>query len=224
MLKLLRNKTRNLVSISIKYYFILIILAMALIVISQKTTMKDLLVNLGYGIIASTIVAFLVDYAAIKRQREKDHKNYKIMVMSLTMSINKLISIRHMLNDDFDQSYRNLPYSRWINAMRADEFQNTPLRGKQVFEMHFSTCKDILREARYLNYYIGILIDNQFAGKDFVKSLKNLISCFEEYVDSQKNDYAHTLDIMKAISSLFPEYSEILLKDWSEAKAKPFVD
>lgn len=224
MQRLLRDKTKNIVSIPLRYYFVPIILSLIVVIVSSGFSIENILVNLGYGIIASTIVSFLVDYAATKRQREKDHINYKIMMMSLEMSIKKLIIIRYMINDDYGQSYRSLPYSSWINEMRAGEFQDTPLRGEQVFKTYLSACKDILREARNLNYFIGILINNQFAEKNIVISLKELVFCFEEYVDKKKYDYAHTLDIMEAICSLFPKYSEVLLNDWSNSKAKPFVE
>lgn len=174
--------------------------------------------NLSYGCIASTVVALIIDCVNTKNLNKKANATYDAVYIDLKFSIGHLVGtwaeICSILYKDKDYSTESLTWREWYDTTKS----HFHAEEKEKQERHLRFLKDqLLYSARYANSAIEKIYAQQYfltANDIMNQDLKTILSDFkfevralEEYLSCDNEDFEKNLwKYLDAIASDLTQY------------------
>ena len=180
--------------------------------------------NLGYGIIASTIVAFLIDLGATKRKQKADKTNLSLILTDLKNECAELpsemyIAVYESFGYDSNEKYT---FSEWTNKLFMRK--NNSISEKQEIEIKYllQTVEEIQKKAREALELMRYSIENTCVTDELIKRTKKLNSiCRLINIEKKRTDYDKCkklilVDLKPLITEIFPDLEIDFIRSYNE--------
>lgn len=190
----------------------------------ERTFFSEVLLNLSYGCIASTVVAWLIDCANIRIANKRANSNYDVVYLKLKVSIGWFLDswarVCDVCFDDEDYANAYHTWHEWYSIAK-DRYQNA--EGKRQIELmalyrdelsqatqHVITDLEIIRSQSML-LTLNQIMDSRINSflSDYQFEFKALSRCL-----SREKDDAMFWDHMDAITHDLINY----INNWSDIR------
>ena len=155
----------------------------------------DVIKNLSYGSIASTIVALLIDIANTKKANKRSHEIYDLIYadikVNLAWFIDTWAQICSVSFKDKDYSNEKHSWTEWYQIAKNNYDASTPERQKQLL---YFFHKSILDSTKYVNRAIEKITSQSYMliiNEAMNLELRSVISDFEFEFNALKTDLSY---------------------------------
>lgn len=184
----------------------------------------DLLLNLGIGIIASTIVAVFIDYGETKRKNKADKNSISLILADLKNECAELPSEMYIaVYETFGyNSHEKYKFDEWTNKLFDFKDHSNP--DKQIEEIIYviQTIDEIQKKAREALELMRYSIGNTCITDEIMEQTKKLgVICGLINTAKKRTDYNNCKklilgDLKPLITEIFPDLKIDFTRSYNE--------